>query len=196
MFVVFDLVVKITLSFSLLEILISNLFIFTKIVLSANLIFYLIYIPRFNAGNNSTQSFSSSAFVPFVHTMYPFLILHILDGIITTELLMVMITILNICLLLVLQDLKHCFSVFPYQKNKIVDVRSYALIRHPIYTIHLTSLFFVLSSSLDVYNLVYMIPYFFLTGIRINKEEKYLSSGRAYNVYKEKVPFKLLPFVY
>jgi protein-S-isoprenylcysteine O-methyltransferase Ste14 len=41
-----------------------------------------------------------------------------------------------------------------------------------------------------------MIPYFFLTGIRINKEEKYLSSGRAYNVYKEKVPFKLLPFVY
>ena len=83
------------------------------------------------------------------------------------------------------------------ENQKVIDTGLYGIVRHPMYT---ATIFLFLSIPLvlgSFYALLCMFPYPILLMIRIDNEEKILEKGLAgYTEYKEKVKWRLLPFIW
>ena len=81
--------------------------------------------------------------------------------------------------------------------QKVIDTGVYSVVRHPMYTAALT-LFFASPVVLGSYYA--LIPMaFFLTGIifRIRNEEKVLCKDlEGYSSYKQRVKYRLIPFIW
>ena len=81
--------------------------------------------------------------------------------------------------------------------QKVVSTGLYALVRHPMYT---ATLFLFLTIPLilgSFYSFLCFLPYPFLIALRIkNEEEVLLRELDGYGEYRQKVKYKLIPFIY
>ena len=81
--------------------------------------------------------------------------------------------------------------------QKLVDTGLYGIVRHPMYT---ATIFLFLSMPLilgSIYSFIIFLIYPFLMIKRINNEEMVLEKELiGYKEYKNKVKYKLIPFIY
>ena len=83
------------------------------------------------------------------------------------------------------------------ENQKVVDSGLYGLVRHPMYT---STIFLFLSMPLildSIFSFAIMLIYPIIIFFRIRNEEKILESELdGYREYKEKVKYKILPFIW
>lgn len=83
------------------------------------------------------------------------------------------------------------------ENQKVIDTGLYGFIRHPMYAVTLwlfLSMPVVLGS---LWSFLCFVPYVFVIVIRIKNEEKILEEGlEGYKEYKQKVKYRLIPFVW
>ena len=81
--------------------------------------------------------------------------------------------------------------------QKVVDTGLYGIVRHPMYAITLTlflSMPLILGSLISF---VAFLAYPFIIAARIKNEEKVLTEGlEGYSEYKQKVKYRLIPFIW
>jgi protein-S-isoprenylcysteine O-methyltransferase Ste14 len=82
-------------------------------------------------------------------------------------------------------------------EQKIIDTGIYSLVRHPMY-MAFTFLFMVSPLVLgSLYSLLPALCFPFLMAFRIKKEEEVLCAGLAgYDLYRKKVKYRLIPFIW
>lgn len=82
------------------------------------------------------------------------------------------------------------------ENQKVVDSGLYGLVRHPMYT---STIFLFLSMPLilnSIYSFIIMLIYPIIIFLRIKNEEKVLENElEGYKEYKEKVRYKIIPFL-
>ena len=83
------------------------------------------------------------------------------------------------------------------ENQKVIDTGLYGIIRHPMYAVTIW-LFLAIPIVLGSWwALLCMVPYPFLIVIRILNEEKVLENNLSgYKEYKEKVKYRLVPFIW
>ena len=83
------------------------------------------------------------------------------------------------------------------ENQKVVDIGLYGIVRHPMYAatiIMFLSIPIILGSW---FSFVIMLGYPLIIAVRINGEEKLLTEQlEGYNDYKQKVKYKILPFIW
>ena len=83
------------------------------------------------------------------------------------------------------------------ENQKVVDSGLYGLVRHPMYT---STIFIFLSMPLilgSLFSFVIMLIYPIIIFFRIKNEERFLEIKlEGYKEYKEKVKYKLIPFIW
>lgn len=92
-------------------------------------------------------------------------------------------------------SLNRSFALIPALRN-VKQRGLYGIIRHPMYMSYLF-LFtgYVLFNATPLNFFYYFLALIFLF-LRIEQEEKHLSQDAAYRSYKERVRFRVIPFVY
>ena len=83
------------------------------------------------------------------------------------------------------------------ENQKVVDSDLYGIVRHPMYT---STIFLFLSMPLvldSIFSFIVMLVYPIIIIFRIRNEEKVLENELAgYEEYKEKVKYKLIPYLW
>lgn len=83
------------------------------------------------------------------------------------------------------------------ENQKVVDTGLYGVVRHPMYSATILlflSMPLVLGSALSF---IIMLTYIPIIGARIRNEEKVLTEGlEGYKEYKQKVKYKVIPFIW
>ena len=81
--------------------------------------------------------------------------------------------------------------------QKVVDTGLYGIVRHPMYAVTLT-LFLSMPLILgSIVSFVVFLAYPFIIAARIKNEEKVLTEGlEGYKEYKQKVKYRLIPFIW
>ena len=83
------------------------------------------------------------------------------------------------------------------ENQKVVDSGLYGIVRHPMYT---STIFLFLSMPLildSIFSFIIMLIYPIIIIFRIKNEEKVLENElEGYKEYKEKVKYKLVPFIW
>ena len=81
--------------------------------------------------------------------------------------------------------------------QKVVDTGLYGLVRHPMYT---STIFLFLSMPLvlgSIYSFIVMLIYPIIIAFRIKNEEEVLENELiGYKEYKEKVKYRLIPYLW
>jgi len=100
--------------------------------------------------------------------------------------------------MIVMLQNRYASRVIEIQKEqKLIDTGLYSIVRHPMY---LAATILYLASSLvlgSYYTLIPMAILPFLLGYRILNEEKILLKGLpGYEKYKEKVKYRMIPFIW
>lgn len=98
----------------------------------------------------------------------------------------------------VLRENTYLSRTIEVQENqKVIDTGLYGIVRHPMYS---ATLFLFLSMPLvlgSVYAFVIFMAYPFIIAKRIKAEEKFLEKElTGYREYKQKVRYRLLPFIW
>ncbi|MBQ2652492.1 MAG: isoprenylcysteine carboxylmethyltransferase family protein [Methanobrevibacter sp.] len=82
------------------------------------------------------------------------------------------------------------------ENQKVVDSGLYGIVRHPMYT---STIFLFLSMPLvldSIFSFIIMLAYPAIILLRIGNEEKVLENElKGYKDYKQKVKYKLIPFI-
>ncbi|WP_298523353.1 isoprenylcysteine carboxylmethyltransferase family protein [uncultured Methanobrevibacter sp.] len=82
------------------------------------------------------------------------------------------------------------------ENQKVVDSGLYGIVRHPMYT---STIFLFLSMPIilnSIFSFIIMLIYPIIIIFRIKNEEKVLERElKGYNEYKEKVKYKIIPFI-
>lgn len=83
------------------------------------------------------------------------------------------------------------------QDQRVIDTGLYSIVRHPMYSatiLMFLSIPLILSS---IISFVIMLVYIPIIAIRIKNEERILEDGlRGYKEYKQRVKYKIIPFVW
>ena len=83
------------------------------------------------------------------------------------------------------------------ENQKVVDTGLYGLVRHPMYT---STIFLFLSMPLvlgSIYSFIVMLIYPIIIAFRIKNEEEVLENELiGYKEYKEKVKYRLIPYLW
>lgn len=83
------------------------------------------------------------------------------------------------------------------ENQKVIDTGLYGMVRHPMYfatIILFLSIPLILGSLISFFIMLAYIP---IIAIRINNEERVLEKGlKGYKEYKQKVRYKLIPFIW
>ncbi len=83
------------------------------------------------------------------------------------------------------------------ENQKVIDTGLYGIVRHPMYSatiILFLSIPLILGSLISFFIMLAYIP---IIAIRINNEEQILEKGlKGYIEYKQKVRYKLIPFIW
>lgn len=83
------------------------------------------------------------------------------------------------------------------ENHKVIDTGLYGMVRHPMYSatiILFLSIPLILGSLISFFIMLAYIP---IIAIRINNEERVLEKGlKGYKEYKQKVRYKLIPFIW
>lgn len=98
----------------------------------------------------------------------------------------------------VMRENTYLSRTIEVQKNqKVICTGLYGIIRHPMYT---ATIFLFLSIPVVLgswWSVLCFLPYVILIIIRINNEEKVLEKElEGYSNYKEKVRYRLIPFIW
>jgi len=98
----------------------------------------------------------------------------------------------------VLRENAYLSRTIEIQENqKIIDTGLYGIIRHPMY---MSTLFLFLSMPLvlgSILSFIIMLMYIPIIAIRIQNEELVLEKGlEGYTEYKNKVKYKVIPFIW
>ena len=98
----------------------------------------------------------------------------------------------------VLRENTYLSRTIEVQENqKVIDTGLYGIVRHPMYSITLIlflAMPWVLGSAIAF---LVFLAYPFIIAKRIKNEEKVLEQGlKGYKEYKEKVKYRLIPFVW
>ena len=98
----------------------------------------------------------------------------------------------------VLRENTYLSRTIEVQENqKVIDTGLYGIVRHPMY---MATLLLFLSMPLilgSIYSFVIMFVYIPIIAKRIKNEEKVLEEGlEGYKEYKQKVKYKVIPFVW
>ncbi len=98
----------------------------------------------------------------------------------------------------VLRENKYLSRTVEVQENQtVVSTGLYGVVRHPMYAV--TVIMFLTMPLIlgSVYGFLALLPYPFIIAVRIKHEEKLLENELAgYTQYKQKVKYRLLPFVW
>ncbi len=83
------------------------------------------------------------------------------------------------------------------ENQKVIDTGLYGIVRHPMYS---ATLFMFLSIPLilgSIISFAIMLAYIPIIAVRMNSEEQVLEEGlRGYKEYKQRVRYKVIPFVW
>ena len=81
--------------------------------------------------------------------------------------------------------------------QKVVDTGLYGIVRHPMYAVTL-ALFLSMPLILgSIFSFIAFLAYPFIIALRIRNEEKVLTEGlEGYAEYKERVKYRLIPFIW
>lgn len=83
------------------------------------------------------------------------------------------------------------------QNQKVIDTGLYSVVRHPMYS---ATLLLFLSMPLilgSIYSFIIFLVYPFIIVKRLNGEEKFLEKElEGYTEYKQRVKYKLIPFIW
>jgi len=98
----------------------------------------------------------------------------------------------------VLRENTYLSRTIEVQENqKVIDTGLYGIVRHPMYSV---TLLLFLSMPLvlgSIYSFLVFLAYPFIIAKRIEGEEKFLERELAgYYEYKQKVKYRLLPFIW
>ena len=98
----------------------------------------------------------------------------------------------------VLRENTYLSRTIEIQENhKVIDTGLYGIVRHPMYS---ATLILFLSMPIilgSLYSFVIFIAYPFIIAKRIINEEKVLENGlEGYLEYKQKVKYRLIPFIW
>ena len=84
-----------------------------------------------------------------------------------------------------------------YKDQKVIDTGLYKIVRHPMYS---ATLILFLSMPLilgSIYSFIIFLVYPFIISKRIKSEEDFLTKNlQGYSEYKEKVKYRLIPFIW
>ena len=98
----------------------------------------------------------------------------------------------------VLRENAYLSRVIEVQENqKVIDTGLYGIVRHPMYTA--TVLMFLAMPAVlgSIISLICMLPYPLLIAVRIKNEEAVLESGlEGYTEYKQRVKYRMIPWIY
>lgn len=113
----------------------------------------------------------------------------------------IFITVFLICYLLyaeVLRENTYLSRTIEVQKGqKVVDTGLYSIVRHPMYSI--TLLLFISMPLIlgSLVSLIIFLFYPFIIAARIKSEEEFLEKElEGYKEYKNKVKYRLIPFIW
>lgn len=98
----------------------------------------------------------------------------------------------------VLRENTYLSRTIEVQENqKVIDTGFYGIIRHPMYSVTLL-LFLTIPIILgSLYSFIIFLAYPFIIAKRIKNEEKVLENGLdGYSEYKQKVKYRLIPFIW
>lgn len=98
----------------------------------------------------------------------------------------------------VLRENTYLSRTIQVQENqKVIDTGLYGIVRHPMYSITLL-LFLTMPIILgSIYSFIIFLAYPFIIARRIKGEEKFLEKELdGYREYKQKVKYRLIPFVW
>lgn len=98
----------------------------------------------------------------------------------------------------VLRENEYLSRTIEVQENqKVIDKGLYAIVRHPMYS---ATLLLFLSMPLvlgSIYSFVIFLAYPFIIAKRIKGEERFLEQNlNGYKEYKQKVKYRLIPFIW
>ena len=98
----------------------------------------------------------------------------------------------------VMRENAYLSRIIEVQENqKVIDTGLYGIVRHPMY---MATVFMFLSIPIILgswYSFIIFLFYPVLMVARIKNEEKVLSNGLiGYNEYKEKVKYRMIPFIW
>ena len=83
------------------------------------------------------------------------------------------------------------------ENQKVISTGLYGIVRHPMYAVTIW-LFLAIPIILgSLFSLICFVPYIGIIAVRIVNEEKVLSQGLiGYSEYKNKVKYRLIPFIW
>jgi protein-S-isoprenylcysteine O-methyltransferase Ste14 len=98
----------------------------------------------------------------------------------------------------VLRENTYLSRTIEVQKNqKVIDTGLYGIVRHPMYS---ATLLLFLSMPLvlgSIYSFLIFLAYPLIIAKRIKEEEKFLEKElEGYREYKQKVKYRLIPFIW
>ncbi len=98
----------------------------------------------------------------------------------------------------VMKENEYLSRTVEVQENqRVIDTGLYGIVRHPMYAV---TLWMFLSIPLVLgswWALLCFAPYIFVIVVRIQNEEKVLETGlQGYGEYKQRVKYRLIPFVW
>ena len=83
------------------------------------------------------------------------------------------------------------------EDQKVIDTGLYRVVRHPMYSVTLLLFLSIPLVLGSIYALAVFLAYPFLIAARIKSEEAFLEKElKGYSEYKEKVKYRLIPFIW
>ncbi len=83
------------------------------------------------------------------------------------------------------------------ENQKVIDTGLYGIVRHPMYAVTVWLFLSIPVVLGSLWSLLCFVPYVFVIAVRIKNEEKVLEEGlEGYKEYKQKVKYRLIPFVW
>ncbi len=92
-------------------------------------------------------------------------------------------------------SLNNSFAIVPALR-KIKTGGLYSLIRHPMYFGYFLTFTCVVLQNFSLYNIVVLLALYAANIYRIKAEEELLSSDPVYELYKARVRYRLVPFIW
>ena len=83
------------------------------------------------------------------------------------------------------------------ENQKVIDKGLYGIVRHPMYSVTLLLFLSIPLILGSIYSFILFLAYPFIIAKRINNEEQLLEKElKGYKEYKQKVKYRLIPFVW
>ena len=98
----------------------------------------------------------------------------------------------------VLRENAYLSRTIEVQENqKVIDTGLYGIVRHPMYSITLILFLSIPLVLGSLYSFLIFLAYPFIITKRIKDEEKFLEKElNGYHEYKQKVKYRLIPFIW